>query len=360
MSVRVIQWATGAMGKACLRAVIDHPTMELVGLYVYGEAKAGCDAGDIARRPATGVMATRDIAEILALDADVVIHCARLAPPYGSHDAEILQLLASGKNVISINGFSHPGHWGGVRLEALEAACRAGGASLMAAGLNPGFAAEQLAVVATGVCSELDHVEIVESVDCRAIRSPDYAFGILGFGSVPASFDPNDPDWGPAASLNGMYAEVLAAMAVRLGLDLERIETEHQTFSASEDLAVSAGPIGKGRISHLNWRWHGIVAGRRMLSMSIHWYMEAAHLAEPEPPLWRIHVRGHPGVRLSVDLEKRADDRTATSAEQLGVAGAVINAIPIVVAAPPGVMTRPVATPYRGGHAALASTPSLV
>lgn len=348
MKYRVIQWATGAMGKTCLRAVIDHPAMELVGLYVYGEAKAGRDAGDIARRPPTGVIATRDVDEILALDADVVIHCARLAPPYGSHDGEILKLLTAGKNVISINGYSRPQHWGGDRLAALEAACAAGGSSLLAAGLNPGFAAEQLAVVATGVCSELDHIEVVESVDCRAVRNPDYVFRILGFGSDPATVDANDPSWGPASSLNGMYAEVLSAMAEHLGVELERIETDHQVFAASEDLSVAAGPIPLGGVSHVNWRWRGIVDGAPKLTMSIHWYMEAAHLEAPDPPLWRIHIQGQPGVRLSVDLEKRPDDTTATSAEQLGVAGGVINAIPLVCAAPAGVMTRPVATPFRG------------
>ena len=74
MTYRVIQWATGAMGKSCLRAVIDHPAMELAGLFVYGDDKLGRDAGDIARRAPTGVIATRDVDEILALDADVVIH----------------------------------------------------------------------------------------------------------------------------------------------------------------------------------------------------------------------------------------------------------------------------------------------
>ena len=348
MTYRVIQWATGAMGKTCLRAVIDHPAMELVGLYVYGEDKVGRDAGDIARRAPTGVIASRDVGAILALDADVVIHCARLAPPYGSHDAEILQLLAAGKNVISINGYSRPQHWGGARLAALEAACAAGGTTLMAAGLNPGFAAEQLAVVATGVCSELDHVEVVESVDCRAMRNPDYVFRILGFGSDPASVEPNNPAWGPAASLNGMYAEVLSAMAERLGLALERVAADHQVFPATEDLSVAAGPIAQGGVSHVNWRWRGFVGGAPKLTMSIHWYMEPAHLPEPEPPLWRIHVAGQPGVRLSVDLQKRPGDATATSVEQLGLAGAVINAIPIVCAAAPGVMTRPLATPFRG------------
>ncbi len=353
MRYRVIQWATGAMGKTCLRAIIDHPAMELVGLYVYGDDKAGRDAGDIARRPPTGVIATRDAGAILALDADVVIHCARLAPPYGSHDAEILQLLAAGKNVISINGYSRPQHWAGERLTALQEACAVGGATLMAAGLNPGFAAEQIAVVATGVCSELDHVEVVESVDCRAVRNPDYVFRILGFGADPEGVDPNDPDWGPASSLNGMYAEVLSAMAERLNLTLDRVETDHQVFAASEDLSIAAGPIAQGGISHVNWRWRGIVAGAPKLTMSIHWYMEDAHLGEPAPPLWRIHVDGQPGVRLSVDLEKRAGDLAATSAEQLGVAGTVINSIPLVCAAAPGVVTRPVASPFRGDLAAM-------
>jgi hypothetical protein len=352
MKYRVIQWATGAMGKTCLRAVIDHPAMELVGLYVYGEAKAGRDAGDIAKRPPTGVIATRDVDAILALDADVVIHCARLAPPYGSHDAEILKLLAAGKNVISINGYSRPQHWTGAGREALEAACAKGGTTLLAAGLNPGFAGEQLAVVASGVCSELDRIEVVESVDCRAVRNPDYVFKILGFGNDLSAVNPNDPDWGPASSLNGMYAEVLSAMAEHLGLGLERIDTDHRVFPASEDLSIAAGPIAKGGISHVNWRWIGFVAGKPTLVMSIHWYMETAHLEDTDPPLWRIRIEGQPGVRLSVDMDKRPGDPTPTSAEQLGVAGTVINAIPIVCAAPPGLITRPLATPFRGDLAA--------
>jgi hypothetical protein len=344
---KVVQWATGGMGKNCLRGLIDHPAMELVGVYVYGADKAGKDAGEIARRPPTGIIATRDVAEILALDADVVVHAARLAPPYGSHDADIVRLLASGKNVISINGYSRPQHWGGERLRALEAACREGQSSLLGAGLNPGYAGEQLAVVATGVCTQVDHIEVIESVDCRPVRSPAYVFDILGFGADPAAVDPNDPAWGPSSSLNGMYTEVLATMALHLRMPLERVDTEHRVFAAAADLPIGAGVLPAGRVSHFNWRWRGIVAGAPRLTMSIHWYMEPTHLDEPHPPLWRIHVSGHPGVRIALDMEKRAGDTSPTSAEQIAVAGSVINAIPIVCAAPPGVMTRPLATPFR-------------
>lgn len=347
MAYRVVQWATGAMGKTVLRALIDAPQVELAGVYVYSDGKAGMDAGDIARRPKTGVLATRSIDDILRLDADVVIHCARLPMPYGDDAAEIARLLEAGKNVISINGYSRPGHWDPARKAMLEAACARGGATLMNAGLNPGFIGEQLAVVATGVCSRLDHVEVTEAVDCTVIRSPEYAFKFLGFAADPARTNPNDPKWGPAAALNGMYAEVLSAMSAQLGYELERVETDHRIYPATADLQVAAGPIPKGTISHVNWRWNGIAAARPLLTISIHWHMERAHLDDPHPPLWRLRIEGEPGVRISVDFTKRPDDTTRTGAEQIALAGAVLNAIPLVCEAPPGLMLRPVATPFR-------------
>jgi len=346
MKYRVIQWATGGMGKNCLRAIIDHPAMELAGVYVYGKDKEGRDAGEIARRPPTGVRATRSREQILALDADVVIHAGRLAPPYGSHDADIIPLLESGKNVISINGYTNPAHWGGERLAALQAACERGGTTLLAAGLNPGYIGEQLAVVATSVCTALDHLEIVESADCRQVRNPVYVFDALGFGADPAAVDPNDPAFGPASSLNGMYVETLSAIAAQLGIPLERVVTEHRTWPATQDLQIGAGTIAKGRVSHYRWRWRGISGGQPRLTMTIHWYMETAHLDDPRPPLWRVHIDGQPGVRMAVDLEKRAGDASQTSTEQIAVGGTVINAIPVVCAAPPGVMLRPLATPF--------------
>jgi hypothetical protein len=343
---RVVQWATGGMGRNVLRALIDHPSMELVGVYVYGADKAGRDAGELSRRPATGVIATNDVARILALEADVVVHAGRIVPPYGSHDADLIALLASGKNVISINGYSHPQYWQDDRVARLQAACTRGRSSLMGAGLNPGFAGEQLAVAATGVCTELDHVEVVESVSCAPVRNPAYVFGALGFGADPAAIDPNRPDYGPAAALNGMYEETLAAMAHRLGMPLERVAAVHRAFAATRDLPVAAGTVRAGTVGHYHWCWHGIVRGAPRLTLSIHWYMETAHLEEPQPPLWRIHVRGQPGVRMTVDFEKRTGDASPTSAEQIAVAGSVINAIPLVCAAPPGIVPRPLATPY--------------
>lgn len=349
MTCRVVQWATGAMGKAVLRSMIDHPGVEVVGVYVYSASKVGRDAGELANRPPTGVLATDDVDAILALDADVVVHAGRLGP-YGSHDDDLVRILASGSNVISINGYSHPEHWGGERLARLQEACAVGGTSLMGAGLNPGFVAEQVATLASGLCLSIDNIEIVEAADASEVRDPAYLFDALGFGADPATVDPNDLSWGPVSSLNGMYEEALAAVALRLGMTLDRVESDHVVHTTPRDLEVPAGVIPAGTVGHTNWRWHAIVDGERRLTMSIHWYVDRSHLDDAEPPLWQVKVTGHPGVRIAIDLVKHPDDLSRMGAERYALAGQVINGLPHVVAAEPGVLTRPLVTPFRADY----------
>lgn len=349
MAYRVVQWATGAMGTATLRTIIDRPETELAGVLVYSDHKAGQDAGQLARRPETGVLATRSAEEILELDADVVVHAARLGP-YGSHDADLVALLESGKNVITVNGYSHPCYWGKQRLATLEDACVRGGSTLVAAGLNPGFVGEQLAVTASGLCIGFDHLEIVEHADSRAIRRPEYLFDVLGFGADPATHDPNDGSWNTATALDGMYEEVLATIAHRLNLPLDRVETDHRLFTTDRDVELPAGVVPRGTVSHTNWRWHGLVHGKPTLTMSIHWYIDTTHLEHPDPPLWAVTLTGHPSVRMTVGIEKHTDDNSRMSAEQYALAGAVVNAIPHVYAAPPGPLTRPLVTPFRSAQ----------
>ena len=198
----------------------------------------------MAGRPAIGVLSTDDPEAIYALDADVVVHAGRIGP-YGAHDAEIIRLLESGKNVISLNGYSNPAYHAGERLAALQAACERGGTTLMAAGLNPGFVGEQLAVVVSGLTNRVDHIEIVEHADSRAVRDPTYLFDALGFGSDPDALDLADPAKGPAGALNGMFSEVLAALADRLGMTVVRIEPDHVFHRAPDDVVLRAGTVAR-------------------------------------------------------------------------------------------------------------------
>src|SRR6185312_6246312 len=99
---RVVQWATGNIGLRSLRAVIEHPDLELVGLYVYSEAKAGMDAGELCGLSPVGVAATRDVDAILALRPDCVLYMGDRV------DVDtICRLLESGANVVSTRSEFH-------------------------------------------------------------------------------------------------------------------------------------------------------------------------------------------------------------------------------------------------------------
>jgi 2,4-diaminopentanoate dehydrogenase len=44
MTLRVIQWATGPVGMAQLRQIVERPDLDLAGVRVYSPAKTGLDA----------------------------------------------------------------------------------------------------------------------------------------------------------------------------------------------------------------------------------------------------------------------------------------------------------------------------
>lgn len=334
--IRVIQWATGSMGKACLRAVLDDDRFQLVGLFVYGEAKAGRDAGDIARRPPTGVIATRFIDEILALDADIVVHAPMLGSPYTGHDADVRRLLESGKNVVSINHFFEPAALGLDYANGLFESALKGGVTLAGTGVNPGWVAERMAANAAAICLSHRNVATREIIDCTTIPNPTYVFGALGFGAAPGQIDLTD---GPlATTFTTMFSQSVEGLAARLGLTLDRFEADHAVSLAERDLIVAAGVIPAGTISATTWRVHGLIDGERRITHEVNWVMDPGQAPFAGKPHWEIEVDGLPGLRIAMDLVDTAPDGVRTKPEQFAVAAMVREAIPRIVAALPGLL----------------------
>jgi hypothetical protein len=345
MPYRVVNWATGSIGRTCLRAVLDSPECELVGLYVYGEHKAGLDAGRIARRPEVGVTATRDIDEILATEADVVIHAARLQLPYERHDEDLLTLLRSGKNVITTAGNHYPHAHGPRRARLFEDACAEGRSTLFGVGVSPGVIGERLALLLASTSLELDAIDIAEVFDASGMTSPDFVFTVMGMGSDPAE---NDITTGALPELyRTLYSETLFFMADRLGLTGYELSADHHVELAPADHEVAAGLIRQGTVVATEWRWHLSVAGRRRLTLAIIWTMDPSLPRYAGRPHWQIRMTGRPELSMSIDLHDPVDAGVRTTAGQYIAAGIVMRAIPVVVAAPPGILLPSTFAPYR-------------
>jgi hypothetical protein len=246
MAYKVIQWATGPVGRAALHHTIRHPDLELVGVWVHSDSKVGVDAGDLVGLPKTGVLATTDKNAILGLDADCVIYTPKLFLDPAAMDQEVTTILRSGKNVLTTAGYWHPYLHGEDYVNQLEDACRAGGVSLFGSGENPGYFFERMAVSATGLCDTLDEVRLYEYVDCAVHPSPTLVFDVVGFGK-----DPQELEQGSAlaAMLDRCYPETLALCARMMKIDYDTIERESTFRRAERDLTIASGTVPKGGVS---------------------------------------------------------------------------------------------------------------
>lgn len=331
---RVAQWATGSMGRTALRRIIDAPEHQLAGVYVYGPRKAGQDAGALARRPNVGIVATDSVDAICALDADLVLHMPRITLPYDALVDDVVRLLESGKNVISTAGFHWPAAHGADYAKRLHDAGLKGAATLAGVGVNPGLIVERIALAASAMCHELDRISVFETVDASAMDSPEFVFGLMGLNSDPAE---NDVREGPLAKLYGtLFSEILHFAAAELGTSIAEIASDHRLALAPANMVVRAGPIGKGRVAGTEWRWLGKTKAGPELLLSIIWTADPKLHGDAGSGHWNIELLGRPTIRMTMDIAERDPDMPHARALTDAVVAVAINAIPDVIAAPPG------------------------
>ena len=158
MSYRVIQWATGGVGRAAIEGVLEHPDLELVGCWVHLRGQRRSRRRPDPRTWPVGVTATRDMDSLLALDADCVVYSPILADR-----ADVVRILGSGKNVVT------PGLvlLGGEDVADVEGACREGGVTLHGTGIHPGGITERFPLMVSALSSGITRVRAEEFSDIR-------------------------------------------------------------------------------------------------------------------------------------------------------------------------------------------------
>jgi hypothetical protein len=246
--LKVIQWATGPVGRYAIAAVVDHPELELVGARVYTDEKVGQDVGEIASIGPIGVAATNDTDEILAMDADCVIYMAMSEANPMAAVEDICAILASGKNVVStsITPMINPVVMGPEILGMIEKACADGGSSFHGTGIQPGWAAEVLPLTMSGVFRFIDHLTVQELLDYSTY---DHAFNLfdgMGFGRAP---DDDTVLWGQPEVIGGFFVASIMLIAEGLEAEIDDIVYDRQTWVTDEAFDIPAGHIAAGTVA---------------------------------------------------------------------------------------------------------------
>jgi 2,4-diaminopentanoate dehydrogenase len=334
--LRVIQWATGNVGRHAVAAVHTHPDLELVGALVYAEAKAGRDVGEICGIGDVGVITTASMEEIVALDADCVLYMAQgEMNPMGALE-DICRLLASGKNVIStaVTPFIYPPSAGPVVVERLGAACAAGGTSFHATGIEPGWASEVLPLTMSALFQRIDSLLVQELLDYSSYDSAAMLFDIMGFGKAPDAAVPmSDP-----AVAGSVFRAPIMLIADGLGATIDDFVYDREVAVASEAFDVKAGRIEAGTVSAMRFSATAVIAGRR--AVTVEHITRLGREQAPDWPSgrgWKVTVEGRPSMVLESRIANHDEDENDQGC--LGTAMHAVHAIAPVCAAAPGIRT---------------------
>ena len=341
MSHRVVQWSTGNVGRHAIAGIDARPDLELVGVWVSSDEKVGVDAGVLAGLGRElGVAATNDADALLALEPDCIVHTAWADDRLFEALDDLARLLRAGVNVVSSSpvflqfpdgvvpeSMSDP-----VRQAALD-----GGASIWVNGIDPGFANDWLPLALTSISERIDEVRCQEILNYATYDQPRVLFDIMGFGrpldEVPLLLSPG--------ILTTAWGSVVRQIAAGLDVELDGIEEWHERVAASEAFEVASGRIEAGTAAALHFEVRGVRGGRTVIVVE-----HVTRLRDDLAPEWpqptgqggyRVVLTGEPNYTL--DMQMVGGDGDHNTAGLKATAMRLVNAVPAVVAAEPGLLT---------------------
>ena len=188
MTRRIIQFSTGNVGVHALRAIIERPDLELVGVHASGPDKIGRDAADLCGlgRP-TGVMATDDVDALVALAADCVVYTSQAETRPHKALSQITRFLQAGTNVVgtSFVWLVAPDQADDWLRRPLADACAAGDTTLYVNGVDPGFSGDTLVYTALSLATRATAITVQEICDYGSYPDAEFTGVSFGFGTTP-------------------------------------------------------------------------------------------------------------------------------------------------------------------------------
>ncbi|ULN26182.1 diacylglycerol kinase [Mycolicibacterium smegmatis] len=342
MAIRVAHVGTGNVGRLALAGLLTNSRHELVALSVSTEAKVGRDAGELAGLDLrTGVTATAGLDAVIDAKPDCAVYCAMGDTRGPDAIADVVRLLAAGINVVGSAPVVLQFPWKlmpGKYIAGIEEAAAAGGSSLFITGVDPGFANDLIPFALAGTCQSIEQVRCMEIADYATYDGATVMFDVMGFGKpldhTPILFQPG--------VLSIAWGTSIRQLAAGLGIEIDDITEVCEKEPAPGDFEIAAGHVAKGSVAALRFEIRGMVAGEPVIVIE-----HVTRLRGDLRPDWpqpaqpggsyRVEIVGEPSYAVDICPTSRKGDHN--HAAIVAAAGRIVNAIPDVVAAPPGIRT---------------------
>jgi len=295
--------------------------------------KAGLDAGELCGLGPTGVIATKNIDDIIAATPDCVVY---MPARYDIDD--VCRLLESGINISTLlENFHDPDSLEAEVRQRIEAACQRGGASIYSAGPSPGFITESVPLVLTSMQRRLDCLRIEEFADMSDRSDSPEMFALSGFGGEPTAELVSRLE--KLTALH--FGASLRQLAKALSLPLDDVTSTATVATAKTPVHIAGRTFEAGAVAAWRIEVSGIRNGKPLLQMVPTWWITtdlkpAWNIPFPRQG-WRVTVDGDVPLDVTLRFTWPTEEERARSAN--GNVNRPVNAVPYVCEAPPGILS---------------------
>ena len=319
-TIRVLHYGLGPIGASIVKQIAQRPGLKIVGAIDIDPAKVGHDLGEVVGlKKRLGVRVQSDAAKALkAAKPNVVVHCTsssleRVMP-------QLEQILASKAAIVSTTEeLAYPFRMHPALSKRLDGLAKKSKVALLGTGVNPGFAMDALPIALTAACERVDAVVVNRIQDARIRRLPFQQK--IGAGLTREQFAQKVKD---RSVRHVGFAQSIAMIGDALRWKLDRITDDIKPKIAEQEVASDLLAVDPGYVC-------GIIQdgiGYRNRKPVIRLHLEA-YLGAPET-YDAVEIDGSPQLSMKFAGGIHGDIATASM---------VVNSIPKVLAAAPGLHT---------------------
>ncbi|MBA2339068.1 MAG: dihydrodipicolinate reductase [Pyrinomonadaceae bacterium] len=318
-TIRIIQYGIGPIGAAIVRLITKKENAEIVGAIDIDPAKAGQDlARVVGLEKDLGVVVSNNAEEVLRIPADIVVHST--ASYLTDVQDQLTRCLAAGHNVVSsCEELSYPLRKYPEISRTLDDVAKQSGVTLHGTGVNPGFVMDKLALTLSSVCQSVERVSVTRIVDASKRRQP--LQKKVGAGMSEKEFRAQVE--AGRIKHHGL-PESAGLIADGMNIEVDEIAETIEPVIATGDVTTEYLEVKRGEVAGVRQICKGTLRGEEKLHLELQMYVGA------HDPADTVRIIGMPDLTLLIPGGTHGD---------LATVAAVVNAIPAVVQAQPGLKT---------------------
>lgn len=318
--IRVIQYGLGPIGIETAKLVLKKSNMKLVGAVDISKDIAGKDLGEVlGMDKKLGLVVTDNAKELFAgTKADAVLHTtgSRIKKIY----PDLEEIIRAGLNIISSSEeLLFPLKENAKLSERVDKLAKKHGVTVLGTGVNPGFVMDALPLFLTGVCKDVKRIKVERYVDAGTRRYP--LQKKVGAGMAEKAFREQiaKKAMGHVGLLESLYL-----VADNLGMSLDDVSESVEPVITRKAVKTAYFSLKPGDVAGIKHTAEGIKDGEKIITLDLRMFVGC------QDPYDSVHIMGTPEINLRIEGGVAGDQATAA---------VLVNSIPAVVSAQPGLAT---------------------